>query len=150
MPSGKYGSTGSTKLFDRLLNIFERKHIDPIRNTVALLAGINHPELFQIEIIHDYLHAFCGPGRDFIFKLEAVPFSFSGKQQIEFRVCMGLVEISVSICGGKPNDFLQSESLPGKTQLGMRPDFISAPQTQKGVEDAGVPEIDFGGLPARP
>lgn len=110
---------------------------------VFLISRVDHPEVFQREILNGDLHRTTCPGRVGVLELKAVVFASGAHEQVKF--CAAMRRPKVRIAGFKhANDLFHRKALPGCAKFGMRLKVCQCRQLKERMENAAVANIDLG------
>ncbi len=123
----------------------KRDHRDLLSQRVRLRAGIDHKEMFQLQLRHRDVHGTGGTGGLTVFAFKTVPPSLKGGQKIQFGTRVGSPEIGRTDLKA-PGNLIQGESFPRGPQFGMSEQSSLIADLRQGVEKAGVLQEYFGGF----
>ena len=106
---------------------------------------VDDVEMVEPEIFHGHAHGFCGGGALGVFELEAEAFATMKDEEVEFRAAVGEPEVGVAI-RGDGEDLFYAKTFPGGTELGVGLQGGVVGDAEKGMKDAGIADVGFGGF----
>ena len=89
---------------------------DLVVEGVFLLAGVDHPEMFETKVLDGNVHGSVGARRVGVFELKPVMFACDPNQEIELCAAMGRPEVRIS-ASQRPNDLFQCEAFPRRAKF---------------------------------
>ncbi len=81
--SGKSGQGQDTG------NYFQGNHGDSLVKRVLLVVGVDHPQMFQAEVLYGRVHRAAGARRIRVFELKSVSLALGHHKQIQFGAGVG-------------------------------------------------------------
>jgi len=120
-------------------------HGDTVVEGVLLVAGVDHPQVLQMQILNGAVHGAAAAGSIGVFELKTVAFPSDCYEQIQLGPGMGCPEIGIATFNGS-DDMFQGKPLPRGPQIGMPLEICQGGQLKQAMEYAAVADVDFGGL----
>ena len=121
------------------------KDRDLIVEGVLLVAGIDHPKMFEPKILNCNVHGSAAARRISVFELKPIMFACAPNQEIELGAAMGRPEVDIAATQCS-NDLFQREAFPGRAEVRVRLQVGDGGQLKESMQESAVAEIDFRSL----
>jgi hypothetical protein len=122
-----------------------REHRDALIKGIFLMARIDHPEMFQGQVLNGNMHRAVSTGCIGVFELKSILLASDPCQEIEFGPGLGSPKVQVAAFERADNLF-QGKAFPRRAEFRVRLDVRETPQLKQGVQNPAVTNVDLGCL----
>ena len=104
---------------------------------------MNDERVVQSQVLFGHLEGSSDRGGIGVLEFETEALTIGEGQQVQLGPALGIPEVSFAVTG-HAEDFLQSESFPGRPQLGVCLQSRKRGEAQQGMQQAAVAEVNLG------
>ena len=126
-------------------DVAQRRHHDVLRQPIRTAAGVDDPQGGQVQIPHGRLHRASYSRSVLILDLDAPVAATPLPEQVQLGASVNAPEEELGVHPvQRPRDGFQREALPRRPELGGGLQLRRRVQRQKGVQQAGVSQVQLG------